>query len=154
MRVLPFIASPFCFFTWYNLIVSFSIDKHSKHIRAFWARKVVGTYEKRVPGRYTDRPVWMTNDSLPRAVIPVQNAPWMKLFSWCKEKAGSRWWELKAIKRPRIIFLVNINVINGKRHILVDNRPFCISWSRDQLSISTKTVRFWKNLLARAERAY
>ena len=31
----------------------------------------------------------------------------------------------------------------------------CISWSHDQLSVNTKTVRFWKILLARAElRAY
>ena len=31
---------------------------------------------------------------------------------------------------------------------------FCISWSRDQLSVNTKTVRFWKILLARAVGAY
>ena len=29
-----------------------------------------------------------------------------------------------------------------------------ISWSRDQLSVNTKTVRFWKKLLAGTERAY
>ena len=32
-----------------------------------------------------------------------------------------------------------------------NNQAFCISWSRDQLSVSTKTVRFWKILLERAE---
>ena len=31
---------------------------------------------------------------------------------------------------------------------------FCISWSRNQLSVNTKTVCFWKILLAQAERAY
>ena len=35
-----------------------------------------------------------------------------------------------------------------------NNQAFCISWSRDQLSVSTKTVRFWNILLERAERAY
>ena len=34
------------------------------------------------------------------------------------------------------------------------NRPFCISSSRDQLSVKTKTVRVCTILLARAERAY
>ena len=29
-----------------------------------------------------------------------------------------------------------------------------ISWSRDQLSVNTKTVRFWKKLLAGTERAH
>ena len=29
-----------------------------------------------------------------------------------------------------------------------------MTWSRDQLSVKTKTVRFWKILLAQAERAY
>ena len=29
-----------------------------------------------------------------------------------------------------------------------------ISWSRDPLSVNTKTVRFWKKLLAGTERAY
>ena len=28
------------------------------------------------------------------------------------------------------------------------------NWSRDQLSVNTKIVRFWKSLLAGAERAY
>ena len=31
---------------------------------------------------------------------------------------------------------------------------FCNNWSRDQLSVNTKIVRFWKSLLAGAERAY
>ena len=31
---------------------------------------------------------------------------------------------------------------------------FCISWSRNQLSVNTKTVCFGKILLAQAERAY
>ena len=35
-----------------------------------------------------------------------------------------------------------------------NNQAFCISWSRDQLPVSTKTVRFWKILFERAERAY
>ena len=34
---------------------------------------------------------------------------------------------------------------------ILHNRPFCISWSHDQLSVNTKTVRFWKILLTRAE---
>ena len=52
-----------------------------------------------------------------------------------------------------------------KKLRILHNRPlhqlitwstfFCISWSHDQLSVNTKTVRFWKILLARAElRAY
>ena len=31
---------------------------------------------------------------------------------------------------------------------------FCNNWSRDQLSVNTKIVRFWKSLLAGAVRAY
>ena len=31
---------------------------------------------------------------------------------------------------------------------------FRINWSRDQLSINTKTVHFWKILLAGTEKAY
>ena len=30
----------------------------------------------------------------------------------------------------------------------------CMTWSRDQLSVNTKTVHFWNILLAQAERAY
>ena len=33
-------------------------------------------------------------------------------------------------------------------------QAFCISWSCNQLSVNTKTVCFWKILLAQAERAY
>ena len=32
-------------------------------------------------------------------------------------------------------------------------KAFCISWSRDQLSVNTKTVRFWNILLARAKKS-
>ena len=41
-----------------------------------------------------------------------------------------------------------------RNYVTNAERPIRFSWSRDQLSVNTKTVRFWKRLVARAERAY
>ena len=38
--------------------------------------------------------------------------------------------------------------------VICVNRLFAWLWSGEQLSVNTKTVHFWKILLAQAERAY
>ena len=51
-----------------------------------------------------------------------------------------------------------VKVLRPQRYsspkLAIPKNFFCNNWSRDKLSVNTKIVRFWKSLLAGAERAY
>ena len=73
--------------------------------------------------------------------LTVQKEIYLSIYRWSKKNLSAR-------------LLIDLLTNHDKLTHPAAKKALCMTWSRDQLSVNTKTFHFSKTLLAKAERAY